>query len=375
MTDLITPTDFYSFENNQNFIQNSVLVSTFDEPLIPNIPTIYNHNISQKNTSNNLAYLEDDIDDYTFLPIKRPSLIKHYYIQRNNHWLPTDVDMRGDRDDFNSKCSETIQKFVVGLLGFFAPSDGLVNENIFGLFISDTSFWKEARFFYAEQGSMETIHGEMYSLMAKSLIRNEDELQDVYNSIRTRPSVTRIANFMKKYMDRKYSLLERILAFACVEGVLFNSAFAAIYWLKKKNILRGFCKANEFIARDEAIHFKFAVTLYLMLCLRPDQTEPNLQNVYEIVSEAVLANEHFVKEIIVGEMIGMSSDDLISYTKCTADALLTSLGYEKLYSVENPFDWMAVIQLPNKTNFFEDKVSEYTQINDDEFVYDEDAYY
>lgn len=370
MTDFITPTNLYPSENDE-FLQNSTLTSN-DESSIFITPTT---NVSPQRLFSKLEYLEDDFDDYTFLPIKRPSLIKHYYAQRNNHWLPTDIDMRGDRDDFNSKCGEDIQKFVVGLLGFFAPSDGLVNENIFGNFISDSSFWKEARFFYAEQGSMETIHGEMYSLMAKSLIRNEDELNDVFNSIRTRPAVTKIANFMKKYMNRKYSLLERILAFACVEGVLFNSAFAAIYWLKKKNVLRGFCKANEFIARDEAIHFRFAVTLYLMLCLRPDQQEPNIKNVHEIVNEAVLANEQFVKEIIVGEMIGMSSDDLISYTKCTADVLLTSLGYEKLYSVENPFDWMAVIQLPNKTNFFEDKVSEYTQINDDEFVYDEDAYY
>jgi ribonucleoside-diphosphate reductase subunit M2 len=192
--------------------------------------------------------------------------------------------------------------------------------------------------------------------------------------MRTYKSVAKICEFMKKYMNRSYSLLERILAFACIEGILFNSAFAAIYWIKKKNILRGFCKANEFIARDEAIHFKFAVTLYLMLEMRTPTLSLESIKVYEIVDEAVVTNELFIKEIIIGEMIGMSSHDLLLYTKCVADTLLTSLAYRKLYNVENPFDWMAIIQLPNKTNFFEDKVSEYAQ-ETSEFVYDENVYF
>jgi ribonucleotide reductase beta subunit family protein with ferritin-like domain len=330
--------------------------------------------ISFKNTLKSDSILHDDEEDYTFLPIKRSALIQHYYAQRNIHWVPADIDMSNDRNDFDRLTPE-IQTFIKGLLGFFAPADGLVNENIFRNFQKDTSFWKEARFFYAEQASMETIHGEVYSLMATSLIRNSDELNDIFNSIKTYKSVAKIAEFMKKYMDRTYTLLERILAFACIEGILFNSAFAAIYWIKKKNILKGFCKANEFIARDEAIHFQFAITLYLMLEARDPSIKINVQRIYEIVDEAVKTNEIFIKEIIVAEMIGMSSADLLSYTKCIADAVLSSLGHPKLYNEENPFSWMAVIQLPNKTNFFEDKVSEYAQSQESHFVYDEDAYF
>jgi ribonucleotide reductase beta subunit family protein with ferritin-like domain len=321
-------------------------------------------------------WLLDDIDDYSFLPIKRPALIKHYYDQRSGHWVPTDVDMRGDRNDFYSeRCTEGIRTFVKGLFAFFVPADGLVGENIFENFQKDTSFWKESRYFYAEQASMEVIHGEMYSLMAQVIIRDKSELDDIFNSVRTYPAVKRISEFMKKYMDRSYSLQERIIAFACIEGVLFNSAFAAIYWIKKRNILRGLCKANEFIARDEAIHTRFAVTLYLMITQR-QQTPPALKDrVTEIIQEAVNVNEQFMKEILVVELIGMSTNEIMDYTKCTADALSVAFGYPKIYNVNNPFDWMAVISLPNKTNFFEDKVSEYSQKSDGEFIFDEDAYF
>lgn len=332
--------------------------------------------ISTTSINSSIGSITLNDEDYAFYPIKRPSLIKYYYDQRNIHWVPADIDMRGDRNDYD-KCDENTREFIKGILAFFVISDGLVGENLFSNFQEDTSFWKEARYFYAEQNSMETIHGEMYSLMAQTLIRDQKELNNIYNSIRTYPAVGKIAQFMKKYMDRnKYGLLERILAFACVEGILFNSAFAAIYWIKKKNILRGFVKSNEYIARDESIHCQFAITLFLMIVsdrsIVTSSINKNIEKVrvYEIIDEAVKTNEIFIKDIIKGELIGMSYEDLVSYTKCTADALATSLGYEKLYNVENALDWMTIISLPNKTNFFEDKVSEYMQQTDGEFLFD-----
>lgn len=311
----------------------------------------------------------DDVKDYSFLPIKRPSLIGFYYDQRAMRWEPADVDMRQDRQDWDTKCDENIKRFVIGILSFFVPADGIVTENIFKYFQEDTSMYKEAVAFYAEQGAMEMVHSEMYSLMAQSLIRDREQLSKVFNSIENFPAIKNISNFMFKYMDRSCSLPERIIAFACVEGVLFNSAFASIYWIKKKNILRGFCKANEFIARDEAIHTRFACVLFMLICARADQVRPTTDRVHNLISEAVDTNAAFIRDILPVEMIGMSSDHLLDYTKCTADALLESLEYPKLYNVENPFDWMAVISLPNRTNFFEDKVSEYAK-SDGNFVFD-----
>lgn len=329
------------------------------------------HNISMSSIQ---EQSRDTPNDYAFLPIRRPALIKYYYEQRDVYWVPADIDMRSDRQDWDTRCDKDLREFVIGILKFFVPVDGIVNENIFDNFRADTSMYKEARAFYGLQCGIETIHSEMYSLMAETFVRDPKVLEGIYNSISTSPAIKRITDFMFKYMDRDTCTLpERIIAFACIEGILFNSAFAAIYWIKKKNVLRGFCKANEFIARDEAIHTRFATTLYSLVCLRDDQERPSQTRVHEIVNEAVATNESFIRDILPVEMIGMSSDDLVDYTKCTADALITSLGYDTKYKVSNPFDWMAVISLPNRTNFFEDKVSEYAKHSEGEFSFDLDA--
>lgn len=311
-------------------------------------------------------------EDYGFLPIKQQSLIKFYYEQRNVRWVPTDINLKDERDDYD-KCDTGVKTFIEGIFAFLIPSDGLVNKNLFTNFQVDTSFYKEAGAFYSEQASMETVHGEMYSLLAQTMIRDPTKLNHIFNSIQTYSSVKNIKLFMEKYMDRTFSLGERIIAFACVEGILFTSVFAAIYWLKKRNILRGFCKANEFIARDEGIHTKFAVALYLLAASENRFSIPHKSSIMDIIREAVACGSEFIKEILKAEYIGMNSDDLISYTKCTADTLSVSVGCDKIYNVENPFDWMAVISLPNKTNFFEDTVSEYTQDSGIDFVFDENT--
>jgi ribonucleotide reductase beta subunit family protein with ferritin-like domain len=323
-----------------------------------------------------MQHLENDIDDYTFLPIKRPQLIQYFYDQCNIHWGPHDIDFRDDRNSFD-KCDENMRTFVKGILSFFVFSDGLVIKNISQNFQEDTSFWKECSFFYCAQNFMETIHSQTYSIMADVLCgRNHQELQDIFDAFRKSPAVAKIAEFMEKYMDRNlYTLPERIIAFCCVEGILFTSAFASVYWIKGKKILEGFCKANEFIARDEALHTRFGVTLYAMICTREDFKIVEPSRVYEIINEAVLANQLFVEQIIHSELIGLNSGDLVNYTKCTADALLVSLGYNKLYNVTNPLDWMSVIALPNKSNFFENRVSEYTRNTTGEITFNDDVYF
>ena len=318
--------------------------------------------------------------DYAFYPIRHQSLIEHYWEQRNIRWVPQDIDLKCDKSEWknNSKCDENVKNLVVGILSFFVPSDGMVTENIFFNFQQDTSIYKEAVAFYAEQAAMEMVHSETYSLMAESIITDSDTRYKIYNSFDTFKSVEKIAKFMTKYMGRDKSLPIRIVAFACVEGILFNSAFACIHWVKHwRNILPGFCKANEFIARDEAIHTRFACELFkTILENEKEHTRPTKEEFYNVIDEAVELNKVFINEILpeADNLIGLSSEGLIKYTKCTADILCTWMGYDKKYNESNPFAWMKLISLPNRTNFFESRVSEYAkpESGENEFDLDED---
>jgi len=169
-------------------------------------------------------------------------------------------------------------------------------------------------------------------------------------------------------------LIERVIAFACVEGMFFSGAFAGIYWIKRKNILKGLCKANEFIARDEALHTEFAIALYHVLTAVDKKYQPLPEaRVHEIIGGAMEAAEEFTRDALRVDLIGMNADDMVDYVKCTANRLSESLGYKKIYDVENPFDWMAVIGLPNKSNFFETRVSEYGRQSTADFEFDLDT--
>lgn len=311
------------------------------------------------------------LEDFAFHPIQNEDLIGFWNEQCEAMWGKGDIDLRQDKNDWMALKDEGVKNLVKGILKFFVFADGMVISNIFKNFQEDTSMYKEATAFYAAQNFMETIHSEMYSILASSIL-NTQELKEVLEAYKTCPAVKRISDFMIKYMDRSMSLPVRIAAFACVEGVLFNSAFAAIYWIKKKNILRGFCKANEFIARDEGIHTRFACALFRKI---GGSLIESPETIYAIIQEAVEVNKLFLMEIIPAPMVGMCADSLLDYTKCTSDALLVSLGYGKFYHVLNPFDWIVLLSLNNKTNFFEDKVSEYAKSESGTLVFDLDAYF
>ncbi len=304
--------------------------------------------------------------DYAFLPIRRPTLIKYFHTQLDMFWVLTDIDMSSDPHDWNilseSEDGRKIQQFVKGLLSFFAPADGLICENLSRRFMKDTSFFKEASAFYSIQGAIEMIHSQVYSEMVRVLIRDEEERDIILKGDKNSPSVGKIKNYMAKYMDRGVPLPERILAFVCVEGILFNSAFAGIRWIMRQNILPGFCKGNEFIARDEAIHTMFGLELLRIVCMMNEYSFPTEEKCKEIISEAVNVNKEFIYEKCPSGMSGMTPKKLKQYSRCTADELMEKqLGYSKLYNVENPFEWMTMISLPNKTNYFEDRVSEYAK--------------
>ena len=315
----------------------------------------------------------DDFAKYSYFPIKYQVLEDYVKKQQAVLWTLEEIEFKGDRRDWDKLDSATTE-FVKFILLFFAQADGIVNENLSDNFKRETSKYKEARHFYATQEFIETVHNETYSNFIEVFIRDEDEKRRAFNAIKYYPSIQRIAEWAFTWMDREKPLPERVIGFACLEGIMFSSAFAAIYWLKRKNILKGLAKANEFIARDEALHTEFAVALYHVMTGMDEEYEPlSEERVHEIISQAVGVAEQFTRDSLKVDLVGMNADDMVDYIKCTADSLVVSLGYNKIYNAENPFDWMAIISLPNKSNFFETRVSEYGRQTKSSFTFDLDA--
>lgn len=312
---------------------------------------------------------EVETTDYAFYPRKYHHLDKYYEKLRDSYWVPAEIDFSADREDWerlskDAKNKNTL-KFVEHILAFFAQADGIVNENLIDNFQRDTSDTKEAQSFYIMQAANELIHSETYGLQIETLIHNPLKKQRMYQAIRNYPSIKKISEWVFTYMNKERHILERILGFCCVEGILFTAAFCAIYWIKKMNIFRGLWKSNEFIARDEALHTEFGTVLYHHYTSFVKKYEPlSDAKIIEIIRSAVETSENFVRDALMVDLIGMSAEDMIKYVKSTANSLGRSFGLkEKIYEVDNPFDWMAVISLPNKTNFFEDEVSEYSKIS------------
>ena len=314
---------------------------------------------------------EDYYSKYSHFPVKHPKLEEYYQRHKASTWTPQEIDFAEDRIDWEENLEPGPKRFIKFILCFFAQADGIVNENLADNFIKETSILKEAGKFYKWQAAMEQVHNETYSLLIEAFFRDYEEKKKAFNAIHHYPSIKKIAQWIFKWMDTKRPLAERIIAFACVEGIFFSSAFAAIYWIKKRNILKGLCKANEWIARDEALHTEFAIALYHIMTgvenLFPVLGE---EKVHEIIRSATVAAEEFTRNALRVDMIGMNADDMIKYIQCTADTLTVSLGHKKIYSVDNPFDWMAVIGLPNKSNFFETKVTEYSRHTANNFKFD-----
>lgn len=305
---------------------------------------------------------ERDFTDLAFLPIKNKGLESLYQKQKSVFWTAQEIDYTNDRSHWD-RTTDGVRHYVGFLVKLFAQLDGIVNENLTENFKRETSVYaKECAMFYAIQEAMEWGHNEAYSLLIKTFIRDPEEQIRSLNSIKHYPAIRKIADWSFSWMDATRPLLERVIAFTCIEGVIFSSAFAGIYWVKRMNILHGLCKANEWIARDEAIHTEFGVALYHHLTdiWRKFDALPETR-VHEIIRSAVDTTEIFTREAMNVELVGLDADDMVAYVKTTADALSVSLGYAPIYNTVNPFDWMVVISLPNSTNFFESKVSEYAR--------------
>merc|ERR1711918_284096 len=236
---------------------------------------------------------------------------------------------------------------------FFAASDGIVLENLAGQFSLEVQI-PEARAFYGFQMAMENIHSETYSLLIEQYVKDPVEKDAVFNAIQTMPAVMEKAKWAVQWMNRENSFAERIVAFAAVEGVLFSGSFCAIYWLKKRGLMPGLTFSNELISRDEGLHAEFACLLYNMLDNRlPEDV------VHDIIRGAVAVERKFICEALSCDLIGMNNELMTRYIVFVADRLLTALGHSKLFGASNPFDWMELISLQGKTNFFEKRVGEY----------------
>jgi len=297
----------------------------------------------------------------SFFPIEHPVLHKYYDMLLRVFWHPTEINWAGDRDDWDSLDANT-REFLQFFLFFFAQFDGIVNENLAHRFKKETRHYKEAAHFYAIQEANETIHNQVYSLMIETFIRDGEIKQRGFNAIQHFPSIRAIADWIEQFMHKSLPLLERVVAFACLEGVLFTGAFATIYWIKKRNKLHGLDTANQWIARDERIHFEFAVALYHQLSLEGGAVIPSAVRLHEIIGSAVDVSSQFINTALKVELIGMNAADLIGYVKTVANSLGTALEVGPTYpGQKNPLDWMVVIGLPNKGNFFEGVTTEYAR--------------
>merc|ERR1712066_1223521 len=298
------------------------------------------------------ALLVDNPRRWVMFPIQHPEGWEMYKKHEASFWTAEEIDLSQDNKDWDGLTHDE-QHFVKHVLAFFAASDGIVLENLSGQFSVEVQL-PEARAFYGFQIAMENIHGETYSLLIEQYIRDPAEKDKIFDAIHTMPPVKEKAEWAMQWMNDDCSFAERILAFAAVEGILFSGSFCAIYWLKKRGLMPGLTFSNELISRDEGLHAEFACLLYSML------QNPLPDDVAQaIIRGAVEVEKKFICEALSCDLIGMNSDLMTRYIEFVADRLLTALGHPKIFHASNPFDWMELISLQGKTNFFEKRVGEY----------------
>ena len=297
--------------------------------------------------------LAENPNRFVLYPIQHDDMFKMYKQAAASVWFVEEVDLQHDKWDDLSKSE---QFFISRVLAFFAASDGIVNENLVMNFANEVQI-PEARCFYGFQIAIENVHSEMYSLLIDSYVKDAEEKHRLFRAIETIPCVTRKAEWALKWTDPETaSFAERIVAFAVVEGIFFSGSFCAIFWLKKRGLMPGLCFSNELISRDEALHCQFACLMYSKLTGKLSE-----EQVHAIVDDAVSIEKEFVCDALPVELLGMNSEMMCRYIEFCADRLLGDLGVRKLYNVDNPFDWMVMISLQGKTNFFEKRVGEYAK--------------
>ena len=322
-------------------------------------------------SKNNLEpLLTPDENRFVMFPIKYEDIWSMYQKQVDCFWRPEEIDLSKDLSHWDALDKDE-QYFISMILAFFAASDGIVLENLAQRFMSDVQV-SEARAFYGFQIAMENIHSNTYSNLIETYIKDKEEKSKLFNAISNYPCIKKKSDWAQKWIhDNRSSFATRLVAFACVEGIFFSGAFCSIFWLKKRGLMPGLTFSNELISRDEALHCEFAILLYSKLIKKMDKNR-----IHDIIKEAVEIEIEFICEALPCRLIGMNSILMTQYIKFVADRLSVQLGYKKIYNVTNPFDFMEMISLDSKTNFFERKSDAYaladkTQSNED-FAFTDD---
>ena len=297
--------------------------------------------------------LKENKDRFVIFPIKHHDLWEWYKKCEASFWTAEEIDLHQDLTDWKTKLNDDERYFIKHILAFFAASDGIVNENLAENFVNEVQY-SEAKFFYGFQIMMENIHSETYSLLIDTYVKDDVEKDKLFNAIETFPAIKKKADWALKWIESD-SFAERLIAFAGVEGIFFSGAFCSIFWLKKRGLMPGLTFSNELISRDEGLHCDFACHLYTKHLINrlPKET------VVEIIKDAVDLEKEFVTDALPVKLIGMNSDLMCQYIEFVADRLLVELGCPRVYNSSNPFDFMEMISLQGKTNFFEKRVAEY----------------
>ncbi|KKK75384.1 hypothetical protein LCGC14_2874240, partial [marine sediment metagenome] len=282
---------------------------------------------------------------YSLFPIKFPTLYKFYEDQRDNFWVPNEIDLETDVKEWRQNLNDNDRHFLTFTLAFFAQADGIVLKNLDDNFSIDIDI-PEASIFYGIQAGIEAIHWEMYGRLIETLITDSEAQDKAFHGIENYPCICQKADWILRWMSNKKPFLHRVVAFACTEGIFFSSAFASIFYYKKRGLLPGLTLSNKFIARDEGLHRDFGCELFKVLRNEdPENYRIDNEQVYEIVDQAVKIEENFVRNSLNVELIGINSDSMNQYVRFVADHLLVTLGLKKRYNDENPFDWMDLISL------------------------------
>ena len=297
--------------------------------------------------------LKENKDRFVLFPIQHNDIWEFYKKAEASFWTAEEIDLSQDLKDWSNTMNDDEKHFIKHVLAFFAASDGIVNENLAENFVAEVQY-TEAKFFYGFQIAVENIHSETYSLLIDTYVKDPKEKDYLFNAIETMDCVKKKADWALRWIDEG-SFAERLVAFAAVEGIFFSGSFCSIFWLKKRGLMPGLSFSNELISRDEGLHCDFACLLYTSHI----KNQLPQETVQKIIQDAVAIEKEFVTDALPVKLIGMNADLMCQYIEFVADRLLGELGCEKVYNSTNPFDFMEMISLQGKTNFFEKRVGEY----------------
>lgn len=302
--------------------------------------------------------LKENPDRFVVFPLKHHDIWEKYKEAQMSNWTAEEIDLAQDITDWEDKLNDDERHYIKNVLAFFAASDGIVNENLAENFLSEVQY-PEAKFFYGFQVAIENVHSETYSLLIDTYIKDDKEKDRLFHAIDTVPSVKKKAEWALKWIESD-SFAERLIAFAGVEGIFFSGSFCAIFWLKKRGLMPGLTFSNELISRDEALHCTFACLLHRKYI----QNKVSEERIKEIICDAVEIEKEFISESLPVSLIGMNEKLMSQYIEFVADFWLVELGCTKVYNTENPFDFMDMLSLQGKSNFFEKRVAEYQKVSD-----------